>query len=121
MGAQIVERHFTIDRTMKGSDHAASLEPNGLQKLVRDIRAVEKALGKGEKKLLECEIPIRKKLAKSVVTSKKIARGTQITRAMLTTKGPGTGLPAWKIDKVVGRKARVDIEADIVLQEEHLS
>lgn len=55
MGAKVIERHFTLDRSGKGSDHAASLEPTGLCKLVRDIRAVEKSFGSYEKKVLECE------------------------------------------------------------------
>ncbi len=61
LGASIVERHFTLDRTMKGGDHAASLEPGGLQRLVRDIRHVEEALGNTEKVLLESEWPVRLK------------------------------------------------------------
>lgn len=62
LGAQIVERHFTLDRTWKGVDHAASLEPTGLKKLVRDIRAFEKSLGEPDKKVLPCEMEARKKL-----------------------------------------------------------
>ncbi len=62
LGARIIERHFTLDRTWKGSDHAASLEPPGLAKLVRDIRAVEAALGDGDKRVLDCEISARTKL-----------------------------------------------------------
>jgi sialic acid synthase len=62
LGARIIERHFTLDRTMKGSDHAASLEPPGLSRLVRDIRAVESALGRAEKRVQECEVPALEKL-----------------------------------------------------------
>ena len=62
LGARIIERHFTLDRTMKGTDHAASLEPVGLVKLVRDIRAVEAAMGSGDKRVLECECEARDKL-----------------------------------------------------------
>lgn len=62
LGACLLERHFTLDRTMKGTDHAASLEPPGLSKLVRDVRAVEAALGSGEKAVLECERAARDKL-----------------------------------------------------------
>ncbi len=62
LGACLLERHFTLDRTMKGTDHAASLEPPGLSKLVRDVRAVEAALGSGEKQVLECERSARDKL-----------------------------------------------------------
>jgi N-acetylneuraminate synthase len=58
MGARVVERHITIDRAMWGSDQAASLEPNGITRLVRDIRLVEKSMGTGEKKIVERELPI---------------------------------------------------------------
>lgn len=66
LGARVIERHFTLDRTWRGSDHAASLEPVGLQKLVRNIRAVEKSLGDGSKQLLDCELPARAKLRGAV-------------------------------------------------------
>jgi sialic acid synthase len=62
LGATLIERHFTLDRTWKGTDHAASLEPEGLRKLVRDIRALETAMGSGQKRVLECEVEPRKKL-----------------------------------------------------------
>jgi N-acetylneuraminate synthase len=62
LGACIVERHITLDRSMWGSDHAASLEPNGITRLVRDIRLIEKAMGDGVKRVLEREQPIIKKL-----------------------------------------------------------
>jgi N-acetylneuraminate synthase len=62
VGAAIVERHITLDRSMWGSDHAASLEPNGIHRLVRDIRLVETSLGDGEKRLLESEVPVMQKL-----------------------------------------------------------
>ena len=65
LGARIIERHFTLDRTMKGTDHAASLEPQGLHRLVRDVRAVEKAMGSATKMLLQCEIENRNKLRKA--------------------------------------------------------
>ena len=62
MGAKVLERHFTLDRAMRGSDHAASLEVPGLQKLVRDVRAFEVALGDGIKRVYEEEVPMRAKL-----------------------------------------------------------
>ena len=62
MGASIIERHITLDRTMWGSDQAASLEPWGLSKLVRDTRIIEKSIGDGVKKVYDSEIPIMKKL-----------------------------------------------------------
>ena len=68
LGAKIVERHFTLDRTMKGGDHAASLEPGGFSKLVRDIRHIEAAMGVKTKRIQDSEAPIFKKLAKSIVS-----------------------------------------------------
>lgn len=68
LGAVVVERHITIDRTMRGSDHAASLEPEGLFRLVRDIRNIEKALGSPEKQILDSERPVRRKLVDGVLT-----------------------------------------------------
>ena len=62
LGAAVIERHITLDRTMWGTDHAASIEPSGLNRLLRDIRIIEQALGDGVKKVYESEVPIRAKL-----------------------------------------------------------
>lgn len=120
MGACIIERHFTLDRTMKGGDHAASLEPVGLQKMVRDIRHLEEALGDGEKRIYDEERPIRRKLAKSVVTATALRADEPITREMLTTKGPGRGISAAALEQVVGRRPRRALPADVVLTEDDL-
>src|SRR5205823_12379705 len=70
LGACVVERHFTKDRTLPGPDHAASLEPTGLDKLVRDIRQIEIALGSPEKRIVAAEVPVRVRLGKSVVAAR---------------------------------------------------
>ena len=72
LGACVIERHFTIDRTMIGPDHAASLESEGLHRLVRNVRNIEKALGDGEKRLLPEERGVRDRLAKSIVAAHEI-------------------------------------------------
>ncbi len=120
MGAVMVERHFTIDRTMRGPDHAASLEPQGLYKLVRDIRSYEKALGSGEKRCLESEKPIRQKLAKSLVARTKIEKGMVLSDEMLTEKSPGTGIAPYRLEEVIGKKVKIDIQPDTTLSEEML-
>ena len=120
LGAAVVERHLTLDRTMKGGDHAASLEGDGLRKLVRNIRAFEKARGDGAKVIYESEIPIRRKLAKSLVARIAIPSGTIITDEMITTKGPGTGIPANRIREIPGSAAARDIAADEVIREEDI-
>ena len=117
MGAKIVERHFTLDRTMKGGDHAASLEPAGFKKMVRDIRNIEKALGSSEKTVQESEIKVFQKLGKSLVTLHDIDPDTIITREMLTTKGPGTGISPMKLGEVLGKKTKVHLQKDVIIKE----
>ena len=120
LGAKIIERHFTLDRTMKGGDHAASLEPQGFAKLVRDIHAVEAAMGSSEKQVQESELPVFRKLSKSLVTLKPIKSGESITADMLTTKGPGTGISPAKMDIVIGKVANRDLLEDEVINEEDI-
>ncbi len=118
LGAVIIERHFTLDNMMKGPDHAASLEPTGLFKLIRDIRNIEVSMGSSEKRILEREKPIRTKLAKSVVAAVDIPKGMLITSGMLTVKGPNTGLPPKYIYILPGKRAIKDIKEDNVITEE---
>ncbi|MBU1023028.1 N-acetylneuraminate synthase family protein [bacterium] len=119
MGAQVIERHFTIDRTMKGGDHAASLEPGGLKKMIRDLRAVEQSLGSFEKKKLDSEINVALKLKKSLTSAKPIKEGTVITRDLLTAKCPGDGIPPSEIDNLIGKIANRIIETDKILYWEY--
>ena len=119
LGAKIVERHFTLDRTMKGGDHAASLEPHGLEKLIRDIRIIEEAMGSFDKRKLPNEEKCFIKLSKSLVSKRKINKNEKITRDMLTTKGPGSGISPMDINSIIGLTANRDIEDDIVLYKEY--
>jgi len=120
LGAKIIERHFTLDRTMKGGDHAASLEPQGFAKMVRDIRAIEDAMGISQKEIQESEMPVFKKLAKSIVSTVNIKSGIPITIEMLTTKGPGTGISPMRIKDIIGKKSMRDIAEDHVIMEEDI-
>ena len=115
LGACLLEKHFTKDRTLPGPDHAASLEPVGLGKLIRDIRNIETALGSSDKRVVPAELPVRAKLAKSVVARGPIRSGTRIDAGMLTAKGPGTGIAADDLARLVGRVAQADIAEDTVL------
>ena len=121
LGSKIIERHFTLDRTMKGGDHAASLEPGGFAKMVRDIRHVEQAMGSCLKNVQKSELPIFKKLAKSIVSVVDIPKGTTITREMLTTKGPGTGLSPMKMNEVIGKSSLRNISIDTVINEDDVN
>ena len=120
LGAKIIERHFTLDRTMKGGDHAASLEPQGFAKMVRDIRHIEEAMGNTEKKIQESEAPVFRKLAKSIVSAVNINSGEAITTEMLTTKGPGTGISPMRLNELIGKISKIDIPADQVIMEEDI-
>jgi sialic acid synthase SpsE len=116
----LVERHFTRDRTLPGPDHAASLEPIGLAKLVRDIRQIEVALGSPDKRLASAEVPVRMRLAKSVVAARDIPAGAIVRADMLTVKGPGDGIPANHLAHLVGRVAAVAVPADTLLPRDAL-
>lgn len=120
LGACIVERHFTLDRTMKGGDHSASLEPQGFSKMVRDIRHIEEAMGSFTKEIQDSEKPVFKKLAKSIVSAVDIAEGTILTREMLTTKGPGSGISPQQLRNVIGKKVIKSISADSVMYNEDI-
>ena len=120
LGAKIIERHFTLDRTMKGGDHAASLEPQGFAKMVRDIRAIEDAMGSSQKEIQESETPVFKKLAKSIVSAIDIPSGTPITTEMLTTKGPGTGISPMRMNEIIGKTSMRDIAKDQIINEEDI-
>ena len=120
LGAKIIERHFTLDRTMKGGDHAASLEPQGFAKMVRDIRAVEESMGSFKKEIQKSEPPVFKKLAKSIVSAVEIKIGEKITNEMLTTKGPGTGISPTRISELIGKITTKNIPADEVINNEDI-
>ena len=113
LGASIIERHLTLDRTMEGPDHAASLEPQGFQKMVRDIRQVSLALGSGQEKFISRgEILNREVLGKSLVAAQRIEPGQAITAAMVAVKGPALGLSPQHYTRLVGRTAERVIEED---------
>jgi sialic acid synthase SpsE len=121
LGACVVERHFTKDRTLPGPDHAASLEPVGLEKLVRDIRHIETAMGSAEKRVSASEVSVRARLGKSIVAARTIPAGAVLSREMLGAKSPGDGIAPNHLDALIGRIAPVDVPADALLPTSALS
>ena len=116
LGACVIEKHYTIDKTRTGSaDHPISVDPPEMKAMVQGIRTVEKALGRATKGLEPLEEEAHRFARRSVTSRLAIARGTAITRAMLTYKRPGTGIDPRQLDLVVGRIARVDIPEDTTL------
>lgn len=120
LGACCVERHFTLDRTMRGPDHAASIEPEGLARLVKYIRTIEVALGDGVKRFTRGEGLMRECIGKSIVARVPIPAGTTITREMLTVKSPGRGLSPQVMERVIGMVASRDIGEEEVILPSHL-
>jgi len=114
-GACILEKHFTLDTSLPGPDHAASLTPEALGQMVTAIRRVESALGDGRKRPASGEGAIAAIVRKSLTAAVDIAAGTQITGDMLVLKRPGDGLPASLLDLVVGRRAARDIAKNVKL------
>ncbi len=105
-GAVLIEKHFTLDRTMPGPDHQASLEPDELSQMVREIRAIELALGDGAKCPQASEWDTRKAARQQVITTREIRRGECFTRADLTTARSGRGLPPSMLWGLVGHSAQ---------------
>ena len=112
LGASVIEKHFTLDRTLPGPDHAASLEPEELNAMVAAIRNIEKAMGDGVKKPSPSEaknIPIARK---SIVAKKCINKGEIFSEENLTVKRPGTGISPMQWDEVLGMTADKDYSFD---------
>jgi N-acetylneuraminate synthase/sialic acid synthase len=112
LGARIVEKHFTLNRAMKGTDHAFSLEPVGLRKLVRDLRRARIALGDGVKHDHASEMPARTKMGKQIVARVPLAAGHVLECDDVTMKSPGGGLWPYQLDEVLGRPLLRDVAAD---------
>jgi sialic acid synthase SpsE len=119
LGAVVYEKHFTLDKNLPGPDHRSSLSPEELRQFVQDIRQTELALGSATKEPAESERENRKKLRKSVVTKADILPGTVITREMLATKRPGTGLALRYMNAIIGKRTNTLIKKDSVIQLEH--
>lgn len=120
LGAVLIEKHFTLDRSLPGPDHRASLEPDELKEMVRAIRDVEKALGDGVKKPTEDEERIKKVVRRSIVAKVRIPKGTIITEDMLDLKRPGVGIEPKYLDDVIGKRAKKDIKPDELITFEKL-
>jgi len=115
LGACIIEKHFTLDRTLEGPDHRASLMPEELNDLVKSIRNIEVALGDGEKKPAPSERAIAEVARRSLVAAKDIAAGTVLTPAMIEIKRPGTGLSPRMLPKMLGHRTRFNLRAGELL------
>jgi len=115
LGACLIEKHFTLDRTMDGPDHKASLEPIELKRMVDSVRHVEQALGRKEKVINPSEAEVAKVARKSLCAKTAIRKGETLTTDMIMIKRPGTGIPPTEYKKALGKKAKQDIKEDEVI------
>jgi len=112
LGARIVEKHFTLNRAMKGTDHAFSLEPVGLRKMVRDLERTYKAMGDGVKKVYESERAPILKMGKSLVVARDLPSGHVLGAGDIVMKSPGGGIPPYELENVLGRTTLKPLHRD---------
>lgn len=112
LGARVIEKHFTLNRAWKGTDHAFSLEPVGMRKLVRDLRRARMAMGDGVKCCYPSESGAATKMGKKIVAARELPAGHRLSADDVTLKSPGDGLPPYFLDAVVGRVLREPVMTD---------
>lgn len=120
LGATVVEKHFTLDKSLKGNDHYHAMDPEDAKTIIKDISFIERIRGSYEIKCLESETIARLNARRSVVSKVHILAGQVITEEMLTCKRPGTGISPSRIEQIIGKTAVCDIPADTILKQEHI-
>lgn len=117
LGANVIEKHFTLDKTLQGPDHKASLEPNELKTLCKNIRELELAFGDGIKKVSKSEKKNILVVRKSLVAKTEIKKGAKFSVENLTTKRPGNGISAMRYDEFLGKIAKKNYKSDDLIDE----
>ncbi len=120
LGAQLVEKHFTLNKTLKGNDHYHAMDPSDAAKILSAIERMDMIRGKGDLVSLATESAARQNARRSLVSLGNISKGSVITKEMLTFKRPGTGISPDRIDEVAGCTAACDIADDTIIQENML-
>ena len=116
MGATIIEKHFTLDKSMDGPDHKDSLEPDELSAMVRAIRNIEKAIGSADKRVTESEQGNKCVVRKSIVAKREIRKGEIFSDLNITAKRPGTGISPMRWYEVIGKAAIRDFKEDELIE-----
>ena len=112
LGARIVEKHFTLNRAMKGTDHAFSLERGGMRRVVRDLQRVRLALGDGVKATYQSEVAPIVKMGKKLVAAADLPANHVLRREDIAIKSPSDGLPPYELDRVIGKVTRRPLKED---------
>ena len=115
LGARVIEKHFTLNHTWKGSDHAMSLEPIGMSKMTRDLHRARAALGDGIKHVLPPEEEALRKMSKSLVAAHDLPAGHTLAPGDVAIKSPSGGLPPYHLDDVLGRRTLHPLAADAAI------
>lgn len=113
LGATVFEKHFTLNHSWKGTDQSFSLMPEGLRKQIRDLQRVKVALGDDKKIIREFEKEARYKMGKSIYTAKALKKGTKITEKNIVLKSPAEGLVPYHLEKVIGKKLKVNLRKEV--------
>jgi N,N'-diacetyllegionaminate synthase len=116
IGASVIEKHLTLDKSLPGPDHKASIEPKDLEKMIRGIRDIEKALGDGIKKPSISEEKNKKVIRKSIVALKQIKKGDIFSYENIGCKRPGDGISPMQIDNIIGKKSKTNFEKDEMIK-----
>jgi N-acetylneuraminate synthase/sialic acid synthase len=111
-GARVIEKHFTLNHTWKGTDHAFSLEPTGFKKMVRDLRRAKEALGDGKKKVYSGEVKPIEKMSKKIVAARDLKIGYTLKKEDMALKSPGDGAPPYLVEKFVGSMLMTAVKKD---------
>ena len=112
LGATVVEKHFTLNHAWKGTDHKFSLEPEGMRKMVRHLRRVDISAGTGKRIIYDFEMDARKKMGKGIYTSRPLTAGTVISWEDICLKTPTNGIPPYRVNDIIGKKLKVDLEEE---------
>jgi N-acetylneuraminate synthase/sialic acid synthase len=120
LGARLIEKHFTLNRSSKGTDHAFSLEPEGMRKLVRDVHRAAVAMGDGVKRVYDKEQPARTKMGKKIVATRDLPEGHTLGPDDLGFKSPGDGLPPYMAAQLLGKVLKRPVREDDALNLEHV-
>jgi len=112
LGARVIEKHFTLNHTWKGTDHALSLEPIGMNKMIRDLQRCRVALGDGQKRILDAEKAAITKMGKSLFAASDLPVGHKLSEADIAIKSPGGGLPPYELENVLGKALTKSLSLD---------
>ena len=115
LGAEVIEKHFTLDKTLKGNDHFHAGEPEDFKKAISNFKWINATLGTDEKTVLECEVIPRKEARRSLVLTRNMKAGERIEKEDIIPKRPGTGISPKYTDIVIGRAVKEDLSEDTIL------